>query len=64
VTVRWRADDYTGMSLAHCHILAHVDTGMSLTFEVYDDEEEEEAGGEEGEEEDVMGSMMGHHGGH
>ena len=27
VTIRWRADDYTGMSLAHCHIFSHSDTG-------------------------------------
>ena len=33
--IRWRADDYTGMSLAHCHIISHADTGMSLTFEIY-----------------------------
>jgi len=28
VTIRWRADDYTGKSLAHCHIFSHSDTGM------------------------------------
>jgi FtsP/CotA-like multicopper oxidase with cupredoxin domain len=34
VTVRWRADDYVGRAMAHCHIFGHSDTGMSLDFEV------------------------------
>uniref|UniRef100_I2CR18 Multicopper oxidase type 2 n=1 Tax=Nannochloropsis gaditana (strain CCMP526) TaxID=1093141 RepID=I2CR18_NANGC len=40
VTIRWRADDYTGKAPAHCHIFAHSDTGMSYTFEIYDPEKE------------------------
>lgn len=58
VTVRWRADDYVGKSLAHCHILAHVDTGMSLTFEVYDDDNDEME-----QEKDAAMGMVGGHGG-
>lgn len=34
VTVRWRADDFSGVSMAHCHIFGHSDTGMSMDFEV------------------------------
>lgn len=34
VTVRWRADDFTGVSMAHCHIFGHSDTGMSMDFEI------------------------------
>ena len=34
VTIRWRPRDFTGMSLAHCHILAHEDEGMMLAFRI------------------------------
>lgn len=34
VTVRWRADDFDGVSMAHCHIFGHSDTGMSMDFEI------------------------------
>lgn len=65
VTIRWRADDYTGASLAHCHILAHVDTGMSLTFEVVDGEQQQEGGDGNGAGGVVVPVAMavGHHGG-
>jgi FtsP/CotA-like multicopper oxidase with cupredoxin domain len=39
VTVRWRADDFTGVSLAHCHLFSHADTGMAVNFEVVDQQE-------------------------
>lgn len=32
VTIRWRADDFTGKTVAHCHVLSHADTGMILNF--------------------------------
>ena len=34
VVVRWRADDFTGKSLGHCHIFAHSDQGMVMVFEI------------------------------
>ena len=34
VVVRWRADDFTGKSLGHCHVFAHSDQGMVMVFEI------------------------------
>ena len=34
VSFRFRPLDYTGKSLAHCHILAHEDEGMMLAFQI------------------------------
>ena len=36
VTVRWRAEDFVGTTLFHCHIFSHSDTGMALPFEIVD----------------------------
>ncbi|CAB1097314.1 unnamed protein product [Ectocarpus sp. CCAP 1310/34] len=36
VTIRWRADDFTGEAVAHCHIFGHSDTGMMMNFEIFD----------------------------
>jgi hypothetical protein len=45
VTIRWRADDYTGKAPAHCHIFAHSDTGKGERKRV---REGRRAGGREG----------------
>ena len=34
VTFRFRPIDFTGKTLAHCHILAHEDEGMMLAFQI------------------------------
>ena len=34
VTIRWRPVDFSGKSLAHCHILAHEDEGMMMAFNI------------------------------
>eukprot|EP00668_Euglena_longa_P032015 GGOE01041297.1.p1 GENE.GGOE01041297.1~~GGOE01041297.1.p1 ORF type:complete len:584 (-),score=142.82 GGOE01041297.1:236-1948(-) len=34
VTIRFRPTDFTGKTLAHCHIFAHHDTGMIFMFEI------------------------------
>jgi FtsP/CotA-like multicopper oxidase with cupredoxin domain len=34
VTIRWRANDFTGLLLAHCHITSHSDTGMSIPLRI------------------------------
>jgi FtsP/CotA-like multicopper oxidase with cupredoxin domain len=53
VTIRWRADDFAGKTLAHCHIFSHAETGMAMVWEALDDKawknrqgkEEKEKGG-------------------
>ena len=34
VKIRFRAADYDGPSLAHCHIFSHSDTGMQHKFDI------------------------------
>ena len=34
VRIRWRADGYTGKSLAHCHVFSHSSTGMAMAFDI------------------------------
>ena len=34
ITIRWRAKDYVGLSMAHCHITTHSDTGMGFPFRI------------------------------
>ncbi|CAM9631032.1 unnamed protein product, partial [Discosporangium mesarthrocarpum] len=34
VTIRWKAYDFTGKAVAHCHIFGHSDTGMMMNFEI------------------------------
>ncbi|CAN0319828.1 unnamed protein product, partial [Phaeothamnion confervicola] len=34
VTVRWQADDFTGKTVAHCHLFSHADSGMAMNFEI------------------------------
>eukprot|EP00514_Thraustochytrium_sp_LLF1b_P013476 CAMPEP_0184554334 /NCGR_PEP_ID=MMETSP0199_2-20130426/34700_1 /TAXON_ID=1112570 /ORGANISM="Thraustochytrium sp., Strain LLF1b" /LENGTH=592 /DNA_ID=CAMNT_0026950343 /DNA_START=8 /DNA_END=1786 /DNA_ORIENTATION=+ len=34
VTIRWVPRDFIGKTLLHCHTLAHIDTGMALSFDI------------------------------
>jgi FtsP/CotA-like multicopper oxidase with cupredoxin domain len=34
VTIRWRANDYTGLLMAHCHVSTHSDTGMGMPVRI------------------------------
>ena len=34
VTIRWRANDYMGMLLAHCHVTTHSDAGMGMMVNI------------------------------
>jgi FtsP/CotA-like multicopper oxidase with cupredoxin domain len=34
VTIRWRPKDFVGLTVAHCHVLVHEDTGMMIALEI------------------------------
>jgi FtsP/CotA-like multicopper oxidase with cupredoxin domain len=34
VTIRWRPRDFVGLTVAHCHVLVHEDTGMMVALEI------------------------------
>ena len=36
ITIRWKANDYTGSLMAHCHVTTHSDLGMGLALRIVD----------------------------